>query len=391
MSVGEGVLFNYLLKLDFVMLRTQINFQGDNKDMMRQIVRAVSIAALGLMVLTAGCGNGDQVKKEAPVKPIKIIDISFSGTSRVLKFSGTISPLQDVNMAFEVPGKLVQFPVSEGQVVEKGELMARLDDRDYKIAYDSRRAVYATAKKDLERADALLKKEIISGKQYDDTKRNYEVAEADMKAAKKRLDDAALIAPFKGRVAKKLMDNYQNVQAKQTVLVFQDDSMLKMVVNVPERDFVGKSNDEDLDKLSEVLKPKVSISSLPDRFFPAFLHEVSTTADPATRTFEVTLRFAPPTDINVLPGMTARLTVNLPQKGGDTLIPANAVFAESDGKSCVWIINPETMQAAKREVEVGTMQGSSIVIRSGLNDGDMVAASGIHHMREGMKVSRYTK
>lgn len=362
--------------------------------MMNRTVSIMGLVILTAALLTAGCGNGDEVQKEPSVRPVKILDISLSGSSEVLEFSGIISPLQDVNMAFEVPGKLVEFPVSEGQVVEKGKLMARLDDRDYKIAYDSRMAVYSTAKKDLERAESLLKSQVIARKQYDDTRRNFEVAEADMKAAKKKLDDASLISPFRGRVAKKLMDNFQNVQAKQTVLVFQDDSMLKFVVSVPEKDFVGSSRETDLEKMTERLKPKVSLSTVPGRFFPASFHEVSTTADPVTRTFEVTFRFTPPTDINVLPGMTARLTVRRPAKAGltaDTMIPANALFAESDGTSCVWIIDPETMKAEKRAVEAGAMQGLSIVINSGLSDGDMVAVSGVHQLTEGMKVSRYTK
>jgi RND family efflux transporter MFP subunit len=346
-----------------------------------------------LCLAVAGCGKTEQSAGPEPVRIVKMVDVSREMEREILEFSGTVSPMQEVSMAFEVPGKLVDFPVTEGQEVAKGQVLARLDDRDYRLAFDSKKAVYDTTLKDYDRARALLRDQVISRKQFDDIRRNAEVAEADLKSAEKKLEDTVLTAPFTGRVARRLMGNFQNVQAKQTVLVFQDDSRLKLRVDVPEKDLVLADETRTLEGANRLFSPMVSFSSYPNRSFPASFHEVSTAADPATRTFALTLAFSPPADIVVLPGMTARLIIRkqtrTDQGRQDLLIPARAVFSDEKKTPCVWVVHPDAMTVTRRSVKIGDMIGSDIMILDGLADGEIVAVSGVHQLRAGMTVSRF--
>ncbi len=134
------------------------------------------------------------------------------------------------------------------------------------------------------------------------------------------------------------------------------------------------------------------ITSLPDRSFAARIKEFSTTADPVTRTFKVTLAFENPPDANILPGMTAKVVITPRPSGarpGQQMIPSSAVLADEGGAAFVWIVDPSTMRAQRAPVEVGDLSGSEVEIRSGLSDGDLIAISGVHSLREGMQVSRF--
>ena len=129
-------------------------------------------------------------------------------------------------------------------------------------------------------------------------------------------------------------------------------------------------------------------SSLPGLEFPARLVEFSTTADPATRTFQARLQFDTPTDQNILPGMTARVIYNAILNGTTTL-PSTAAFSDASGNANVWIVDPDSMQVSRRAVTLGELTGGDVEIRSGLDAGDLVAVSGVSQLREGMQVRRY--
>ena len=135
----------------------------------------------------------------------------------------------------------------------------------------------------------------------------------------------------------------------------------------------------------------MKLSSLPDREIPARAKEFSTSADPNTRTFKGTLSFDPPEGVRVHPGMTATVSINAPRElrtGGALTIPSGAVLADEQGRSYVWVVDAAGMTVSRRPVGVGGLQEDRIAIGSGLREGDLVAISGVHHLRDGMKVSR---
>ncbi|MEE8613125.1 MAG: hypothetical protein V3S85_03215, partial [Nitrospirales bacterium] len=101
------------------------------------------------------------------------------------------------------------------------------------------------------------------------------------------------------------------------------------------------------------------------------------------------LAFNPPRDVNILPGMTARVTFTSQVKerqSGFYQIPANAVVADDAGQPFVWIVDPATMQIRRTPVQVGELLEANVEIQSGLSRGDWVAVSGVHQLREGLTV-----
>jgi RND family efflux transporter MFP subunit len=350
---------------------------------------AAALALAAWLLAAAGCGEEPAPEPEV-ARPVKMLDIVIRGAAQTQEYPGTVKAAQTAEMAFEVPGRITEFLFKEGQHVEAGQVLARLDARDYQAQLDSAKAQYENARQNYERAEKLFREGALAAIERDRRKTVADSAEARMREAQKAVEDTELVAPFTGVLARKRVEDYANVQAKQVVLVLTDDSYLEVKLDVPERDLAGTRERRSMEEITQRLEPQVVVTSLPDRPFPARVTELATTANPETRTFEATVAFSPPPGVQVLPGMTAKVVIHVPEDagGGGLRIPASATFADPQGQPCVWVVDPKAMTVSRRVVELGQVFGSDVVVRSGLANGDIVAVSGVAQLREGMTVRR---
>lgn len=346
--------------------------------------------AAAMLALVAACGEPPPAPPPGP-RPVKMLEVAGTGRG-TLEFPGEIRPIRQADMAFEVPGKIVEFPAKESERVEKGQLLARLDPRDYEAELAKWRAQLNKTKTDLERYKTLYEQNVSPRAEYERAQRNYEAAQADYRQAQKAVEDTELRAPWDGIVARKLVEDFVNVQAKQTVLILQDDSSLEIQVSVPERDFARTTPGLPLEERNRRAHPRVVISALGGRSFPARITEFSTAADPATRTYQARFAFDPPSDVNVLPGMTARVVMDVAsgtEAPAALRVPVQAVVANPEGEPFVWRVDPATMQVSRAPVVLGPMAGDEVTIEQGLEAGQTIAISGVDELREGTTVRRF--
>ena len=353
---------------------------------------ARGIAVIILLALVGGCGRDIPDETVPIVRPIKMLEVSSQSGGRRFEYPGRVSPVVQTELSFEVPGRISAFPVHEGQKMSEGELIARLDDRNYRAELTASQARLNAAKADYDRFKALFDKKAASQRDLESRQRNYEVARANHAIAEKALEDTELRAHFAGRLARKLVNDFQNVLANEPVVLLQDDTVLEIKADVPERDLATEMDRADLVALTRRLSPMVSITSIPGSSFPARLKELATAADPRTRTFEVTFSFEPNAETRILPGMTARITVEQPsEKGGSDdgfVIPSNAAVIDDEGGSFVWRVDRSSMQVEAVRVKLGEIKGNQITVSGNLSDGDLIATSGVHQLREGTQVRR---
>ena len=336
-------------------------------------------------ILIQACGN----KNEAPparesIRPVKVITLGAAGISGTRSFPGSVRAADRVELSFNVDGPLIKLPVKQGQNVKKGDLIARLDPRDYESQLKAAEARYNETKSNYERGKGLVKDGFISKVQFDQLKSNFEQAEADLAIKQKALDDTYLKAPFDGKVAKRFVQNFQDVRRKEPIISLQDTNVIEIVVNAPESIVAGaRSGAKDINVVA-------TFESLPGKKFDLEMKEFATEADPKTQTFEYVLIMPQPDDANILPGMTATVVVTAPEFKAETatqIIPSLAVFSDEAGKSHVWVINQDDNTAHSQAVTTGDLVGSDqIAITEGLSNGDMIAVAGVSALREGMKV-----
>ena len=349
--------------------------------------RRAALLALATMLYLAGCGGDSEPAATAPplVRPVKSMRLpERAGTTRT--FPGTVRATHRVDLAFNVPGKLIALPVREGEHVAEGQVLARLDPKDYEAAVQAARAEYDKALADFQRARELIAKDYVSQADYDQAVAQKEVAASRLDRANKALEEATLRAPFEGVVAQRYVENFTDVRARQPILSLQDTRDLEIVVDVPE-DVVA------LYRAALPLTLTARFSALPEREVPVTLREFAAQADPITRTYRVVFALPEVEDANLLPGMTAEVTLRLDQAEAGSpvfILPASALL-EADGKAWVWVIDPETHEVHRRPVEIERPLPDRVVVRRGLRPGEHIATAGAHTLEEGRVVRPVTE
>ncbi len=345
-------------------------------------------------MFAAGCGETEAPPPAAPVaRPVKTFVVGET-SGRVLRWPGVVQAAEHAELSFEVPGKLVALSVTEGQKVEAGQVIARLDDRDLRAQLLGAQARLRQARVEHDRTRELGAKGIVSAAEQDVTRRQLGEAQAEAALTRKAVEDAVLRAPFAGVVARVAVENHQAVQAKQPVVVLQGAGGLEVVTQVPERDMAQAGDAASLEALADRIQATARFDALPDETVPARLSEAATSPDPETGTYEVTWRIEAPEGVNILPGMTATIEVQPVKAAGAAAaapleVPAQAVWSTPDGEARVWKIDPKTLAVTAAPVQLGEVRGDRVQVVSGLAAGDEIATSGVHELSEGQVVRRF--
>jgi len=347
-----------------------------------------------------GCKQKAEPKPPV-VRPVKTLVLDKAGVPRTMSYPGRVQAADSVEIAFEVAGRITEFPIRRGQTVEKGGVIARLDPRDFENKVASNRARFLQTKADLERYRNLYADNAISISELQIKQREHEVAKANLDIAFKALDDSILRAPFTGVIARQYVENFQNVNAKEPIVSFQDLSLIDILIDVPERDMAKA---EKLKQLFDVPQHKMAqeakklnlqstavFETVSNKAFPITLKEFETEADPITQTFRIKFVMPAPQGINIMPGMTSTVTLTGTEQGFfkdvEFVIPSAAVFPDEEGNQCVWVVHPTELSVHKRKVTVGNITGTdSIEITKGLTAGERIAVAAVHQLQEGMKI-----
>ena len=342
---------------------------------------------LSLMACTKD--EGPQVKAEV-VRPAKIVTVGQGGNG-IRSFPAEVKAADRSELAFRVMGELRQLPVKAGDKVKQGQLLAQLDQTDYKLRLDDREAKYTLAKAQYERADKLVKDRLIPVSDYDKAKSAFLAAKADLNLAEQDMEYTTLRAPYDGRISRVMVKNFENIKFKQPVMVIQTEGFVDLEIYVPE-DIISRARL----RPDEARQPvDVRFDQYPDKVFKSTLKEYDTEADPKTQAYRVLLTMKTPEGVQVLPGMSATVSADMRRimgKDADQIVlPVEAVFAAEDQpltneERYVWKYDPASQQVSRTTVEVGELTSNGILIASGLSSGDQVIAAGVHFLKEGQKV-----
>jgi RND family efflux transporter MFP subunit len=361
---------------------------------MNTLVRASFCAAL-LATLLPGCGGEDSATQQTGPRPVKIFVVAGGDSATERSFPGRVESTYRADLAFRVNGTVQDVLVKEGDLVEQGQVLAKLDPTDYETVVRDRQATFDNNERNFMRARELVDDGFISRTEYDRLEAGYRTSEAALQSAKQDLDYTVLRAPFSGRVAKRHAERFEEIGIKQTMFTLQDVDNLQVKIDVPEaliRSLRPNSDSEPSAGSDGSVRAFVNFEGQGDRRFPLSFREISTRADPQSQTFEVTFNMPAPKDFIVLPGMTATVTVDLPHtrsdQGEQVWVPVDAVVADNELDARVWVLDPQTMTVHSAAVKIGRMEGSRIEVISGLQGGEEIVSVGASYLTEGMPVTR---
>lgn len=347
----------------------------------------------GLLILSvaiSGCGEPPPSVPKEIVQPVKTVLIDATASSGVRQFPAKIDAGRKAELAFRVPGKVQELLVKEGEQVKRTQVVAKLDPTDFQIIVNDRKATYAKNKKNYDRAKGLVEKGHISKMDYDRLEAEFKNAQAALESAQQDLNYTQLTAPFDGVIARRYIESFEEVQAKQIILDLQDITQLEVKFDVPENLLRGLgARTRQQDPKHEQIPVFVSFSDLPGQTYPLTFREVSTKADERTQTFQVTYTMDQLESATILPGMTANVSVDLSrfvESGKIHLVPVSAIVGDYKLDPLAWIVDEQSMTVKPQPVKVGRLVGASIEILDGLQAGNRIVTAGTPFLKEGMKV-----
>ena len=390
--------------------------------------KLLNVIVLAAMVAGAYYGleffrkqKADEAKPEI-IRPVKTVTLG-KGEGGVWRYYGTLQGGKRVELSFRVSGPLKQILVDKGASVKKNDLLATLDPRDFQTQLKQAQsnqaqaqAQYNDAQTNFKRYENLYKQKAVSKSQYDTQKTQVDVARSALNAAaaqtaaiRDSLKDTELRAPFDGVIAGRMVENFQDVTAKQPIFSLQDLATLDIVFNVPDSDVIWASQVQAANEEAEKEAGKAPngdhftiqarFDAMPERVFPLKIKEFVLQADPNTNTFPLTATMPQQKDVALLPGMAATVEIipkNMKETGSAFIVPATALIHESKsqgkGANFVWLykaaFGEETGEVRRVAVNTGMPRNDGSVEISGaaLTNGDRVVTAGAHLLKEGQKV-----
>ncbi len=345
--------------------------------------------------LLAACSR--PAPPEEPIRAVKVLTVGVNTFSSGYEFAGEVKARLESRLGFRVAGKIIKRQAELGQRVKAGQVLAQLDPQDYKLAADAARAQLqaAATNRDLAAADYKRYKELkeqnfISGAELERRDTTLKAAQAQFEQAQSQLavqgnqtSYASLVADVAGVVTAVEAEPGQVVSAGTPVVRIAADGPRDVVFSVPEDKVAGI-------KLGMAVKVRGWAQDTQTAPAMAKVREVSASADPATRTFQVKLALDGKAPSPPLGATMYVLPVGLGDVQGMPVIklPTSALRQEGQA-SAVWLLDKASMTVKSQIVQIATADGNEAVIAAGLQPGMVVVSAGVHVLSPGQKVTIY--
>lgn len=361
-------------------------------------------------------GRGGPGGAMRPPMPVEFADAKRAPLAEQIVVVGNLIGEATVEVVPRVNGRLQNVLVKLGDPVSRGQIIARVEDREiqeqvrqaeasHQVAQASirqRDADLKLAKTNLERSRSLYERQLLPQQTYDDTEARYQaalaqvdLARAQFEQAKARLDElkitlsnTIILSPVDGFVGKRLLDPGAFASTNAPVVSVVDISRVRMVANLVERD---------VRRVPAGTSALVEVDAYPGEKFKGRVSRVAPVFDPATRTAEMEIEVPNP-GFRLKPGMYARVQLTVDTRDNALTVP-RAALVTLDGKNGVFVaVKPEGPRPAARggepgemtakflPVETGIRDGESIEISSGLDEGARVITTGAGALKDGDRI-----
>ena len=333
------------------------------------------VAAAALAVLTAACVHQEQ--SGAPKSPLVRAFTVARVAPGALELRGSVAAESRSRLGFKQGGVVAAVLVREGDRVEVGRLLARLDDVDARALVRAARAARDKAKRDAERAARLASEGALPTSARDDSQNQLDTAEAQLVQAEDALTRTQLRAPTAGTVFKRIAEPGETLGSGSPVVVLDTTRSLILKAGVPERELAGLRLGQ-----AVALTAEGGASALAGR-----VTSLATTPDAADGLYTIEVTPAGTAARDLRPGMLLRMRFDSPARASVLRIPLEALVHRQD-KDYVFVLSSASSGLVARmvPVEVGEAEAAGLVVRSGLSGGERIVAEGGQFLQDGQSV-----
>lgn len=341
---------------------------------------------IALAAVLAGCGAKQE--PEVLVRPVRSEVVAGGASTDSATYTAEIRSRYETDLSFQVAGKLVNRAVDVGATVKKGQLLAQLDQTDQQLGVDAARGAVPAAQSDLDRSRSeearfrdLLERGLTTRAQYQAQQTAVRSAEAklsqataELRLAQQRLGYTTLRAGEDGVVTRAMVEVGAVVAAGQRALSIARPSELEAVFDV---------SDGRIGEVKAGAPVVINPLSGDSTAWAGRVREISPSADPVTRTYQVrTTIVSPPPSLRL--GMTVSVTLARVAGAPNVSLPSTAIF-QKDGKPAVWIVKADST-VELRAVAVERYDTDRVYMADGIRTGERVVTAGVHRLAPGEKV-----
>ncbi len=323
-------------------------------------------------IFLASCGettaNVTEEKDKEFAIPVSVASIERNNISSNFHTTATLESRTEADIITRVTGIIEQLSVEEGDYVEKGQVLAKIDPRRYQLALDKADAELEGINQELQRLSLMAEKKLVSAQASDKLKYQHQAAVAARKLAELDLQDSQIVAPISGFVSHRYVKPGYFTQGYQKLFHIVDSTNLQAIVYLPEHQLSNVKLDQ---------QANLSFSARKNQIYQAKVRSVSPVIDPSSGTFKVIL------SINnnkqeLKPGMFAQIALTFATHNDAFTIASDAIIT-LDNKSKIYLVRDN--KAVEVQVNKGFIEGQLTEITGEIKEGDSVVVNGQHNLK----------
>lgn len=349
-----------------------------------------------LLIFMLGCEEGES---KPLIRPIEVYNVESISNEIVKEYPGIVSAKNETSLAFKISGPLEKLNVEVGSFVKRGDIIGKLDKRDYILqeeiyknkvimaesGYNSSKAISKNAKQQFERIEKLYKTKNLPKKSYDEAVAKVKSAIAGEKAsfaqyqealkglenAKNQLKDTVLIAPYDGYISSKFCDEGSVVGAGHPIVKISSLEKKRIKINISEKE---------IKEFSKITNGKFLYNGTEKDIEIA---EIGKVKGIVNLSYPVVFKFLED-DIDIPVDSQGIVKVDFEnEKTKGMIIPIEAIF-EKDNQTKVWIFLNGVVN--EKNIKIISPYSDGKVVVEGLNIGDKVVSRGVHELSNNQQV-----
>lgn len=315
----------------------------------------------------------EEEEDERPAVPVEAATVETGEIAAFYTGTASLEAEEEALVVAKTGGVAIEILAEEGQYVEEGQALVRLDSERLTLELLRAEAALARLRQDYERNEELFQKSIISTVEYERIKADYETQQAARDLAQLEVTYATVRAPFSGIISERLIKKGNMVATHAPTFRLTDFDPLLAVMHVPEGE---------LNKLRKGQRAELRLDALFGEVFTGVIKRISPIVDPTTGTFKVTIEVRDRSR-QLKPGMFGRIRIVYDTRTDVMLVPKEAILAEDD-ESAVYVVRDSL--AYRQIVETGYSNDEHMEVISGIKAGDIIITTGHNSLRDSSKV-----
>ncbi len=338
-----------------------------DKDKKRAYFRLPALCAVLLFAPLFGCHPDEKgaARREATPTAVEVLSALQEVKVEHRSISADVMPWDILPLSFKVGGRIARLLFEEGDEVKKGQLIAVLDGRDYRLMRELARTQVDALEPHLARAEKLLNIEAVPPAKMDELRSKMELAQIQKSQADAQLSYSRLTAPMDGIIVRRMASVGNMTDPSHPIAVLANLRPVKVILPVAQRDLRLFEQDQTIS-----LHDKSTGGSWTGK-----VHSIGFAADEKTRTFPVTVAVTNE-DLSLRAGMILEARLPVAQHEG-IFVPFDAVNRSLEGEPSVFLADDAKGTALVRNLELGPIVGDHVLVERGLSPGDKVIVRGL--------------